>query len=130
MQVKFESKSYNLDLDEVTLSEARYIKRQTGLTLAKIQEGIKEVDPEAMLALYWLMKTQAGEVVDMNKVNFKIVQFGNAVSKAALTEMADKLGVSFEDLDNMSEEELEKLIAEKGKENPTSVAPETVPATT
>jgi hypothetical protein len=107
MNVTFDGEEYKLDLDEIDLSEARYIKRQTGLTLMKLQEGLKEVDGDSLAALYWLMLKQSGKVADLGKLNFAIVKFAAALSDAAERE---------------SEKEAEK-------ENPTP-AEEVAPATT
>jgi hypothetical protein len=82
MKVHFEDEDFELDLDEIDVMQARIIKRQTGLTLAGLQKGLSEVDPDCMVALYWLMKNQNGVTVDMNKVNFKVVKFGQALGEA------------------------------------------------
>lgn len=89
MIVNFEGRDWTLDLDEIDYSQAKALKRQHGLTLIALQDGLKQADPDALGALYWLMKAQSGVAVDMNKVNFKIVQFGIALSDASDREEAE-----------------------------------------
>lgn len=83
MQIEFEGQTYTLDLDEIDVSEARHIKRQTGLSLLAFQEGLAQVDVDCVVAAYWLMRKQSGTVVDMNAVNFPVVRFTEALIKAA-----------------------------------------------
>lgn len=90
MNIEFEGESYTLDLDEIDVSEARTIKRQTGMSLIKFQEGIYEVDPDSLILAYWLMMKQSGKpAVDPQKVNFKIVKFSNAIVDAIVREKAE-----------------------------------------
>lgn len=91
MQIEFEGESYTLDLDEIDVSEARTIKRQTGLSLFDFQQGIYNVDPDALILAYWLMMKQSGKTaIDPQKVNFKIVKFSNAITEATLRERAEE----------------------------------------
>ena len=80
--IHFEDQDFEFDIDDLDVVQAKAIKRQTGMSLLKWQEGLKEADPDALVGLYWLMLNQNGKAVDMNKVNFKIVKFGNAVAEA------------------------------------------------
>jgi hypothetical protein len=98
LTVHFEDRDWTLDLDEIDLAQARYIHRNCGMTLLKLQEGLSEVNPEAMAALYWLMKTQNGVAVDLAKINFSIVKFGSAIADASERERAQELGVTVEEL--------------------------------
>lgn len=86
MLVQFEGKEYQFDLEEIDVNQARYIKRHTGMTLLQLEEGLENVDAEAMAALYWLMLAQNGSVVDLQKINFKVVAFGKAISAAQRAE--------------------------------------------
>lgn len=101
--VHFEGQDYNFDLEDLDLAQARSIKRQTGMSIGKLLDGLSELDPEALAALYWLMLAQNGKVTDINKVNFKVMEFGKALGDA------------------MGDEEAE--------ENPTEAEPEPAPAT-
>lgn len=90
MIIEFEDAEWKLDLDEVDVAQARTIKNATGMTLLDLEEALERVDPDAMVALYWLMKVQSGVTVNMAKVNFKIVAFGKAVTAAQLREIEEK----------------------------------------
>lgn len=86
MIIKFEDAEWKLDLDDVDVNQARFVKRNTGMTLLDLEEALERVDPDAMAVLYWLMKNQSGVTVDLNKVNFKIVAFGKAINAAQIAE--------------------------------------------
>lgn len=87
--VHFEDQDYTLDLDEIDVAQARHIKRQTGMSLLAFQEALQEVDPDALVAAYWLMMAQNSKAVDMNRVNFKIVKFAAALDDAGKREAAE-----------------------------------------
>jgi hypothetical protein len=82
MLIVFDDKEYQLDVDEMDVVEARHIKRKTGMGLLELQEGLMKVDPDALVALYWLMMKQSGVGVDMDRVNFKVAKFGRALRDA------------------------------------------------
>lgn len=84
MIIEFEDQEWKLDLDEVDVMQARVIKRETGMTLLDLEEALERIDPDAMVALYWLMKNQNGVTVNMSKVNFGLVKFGKAVMAAQI----------------------------------------------
>lgn len=90
MIVNYDGKEYTLDLDELTTNEAKYIKHETGMTLLKLQEGLLEVDPDALTALYWLMMKQSGISCDMRRVDFKIVRFSEALINAISAESGEE----------------------------------------
>lgn len=90
MIVAFNNKSYILDLDEMNVEEARIIKKYAALTLKGLQDGLAELDPDAMTCLYWLMLRQAGEDHSIERVTFKILKFAEAVGEAQEAE-ANKL---------------------------------------
>lgn len=82
MNVEYEGESYAFDLDEIDVSQARYIKRKFGMTLMEMEEGLGQADPDSLVALYWLMMAQNGKAIDPDRVNFKILKFGLALRKA------------------------------------------------
>lgn len=86
MLVHFEDTDYQFELEDIDVSQARYIKRQTGLSIKAFLDGLGEIDPDCVVAAYWLMKAQNGTVVDMNKVNFKLIRFGDALGEAMKAE--------------------------------------------
>jgi hypothetical protein len=83
MIVHFDDKDYQFDLDEIDVSQARYILRKFQMTLMDLEDGLERANPESLVALYWLMLAQNGTIVDPDKVNFKIVKFGMALKVAA-----------------------------------------------
>lgn len=80
--VHFEGAEYNFDIEDLNLAQARVIKNQTGMSIRKLLDGLAELDPEALAALYWLMLNQNGKAVDIHKVNFKVMEFGKALDEA------------------------------------------------
>ena len=84
MLVKFDDKEYNFDLDEISRSEAGYIKRHTGMTLMALQKALDDVDPDALAAIYWLMQKQDGKATDIDRLDFKAVKLANALVAATL----------------------------------------------
>jgi hypothetical protein len=62
-----------------------------------LQRGMVEVDPDAMVGLYWLMKTQAGERCNIRAVNFKVAAFANALSDAIVNGLTDEQRAELEE---------------------------------
>ena len=88
--VHFEGQDYNFDIEALDLAQARSIKRQTGMSIRKLLDGLADLDPEALAALYWLMLAQNGKATDISKVNFKILEFGVALNDAMGDEEAEE----------------------------------------
>lgn len=111
VNIEFDGETYSLDLDEVDVGEARTIKRQTGMNLVDLNRGaLIDADPDALVAVYWLMQKQNGKpAVDMNRVNFKVAKFATALLNA--------------------HEEAMKELAEKEKDDPKEESAETDPQT-
>ena len=86
MHITYEGKEFTFDLDDVDLTQASIIYDKCGLTLLGLETGLYEGHPAALRAVYWLMLCQSGEVVDIDRVNFKIVKFAKAVDAAAEAE--------------------------------------------
>lgn len=82
-----------LDLYRLTISEARTIKRHTGLTLADWRLGLLtwgREDPDVLVGLVYLLKTRAGETVDwyeLDQVNAQDVVNGLTVEESDKAEM-------------------------------------------
>lgn len=86
MQVEYDGETYDVDLDDMDLAEARHIKRKTGLDIKGLYDGFMSLDPEALAALYWYMMKRRGKGVDIHSVNFKIAKFGAALIDAYVRE--------------------------------------------
>lgn len=82
MKIEYEGETLNFDLEEITVQQATVLKRKLGLTLLSLDQGLLEGDPDALRAVYWLIRTQSGETVDIDTVDFKIVKLANAIQNA------------------------------------------------
>lgn len=82
MIIHFNNKDYRFDLEDITVEDARAIKRYCGLTLKGLEEGLSEADPDAMTCLYWLMLRQNGEDHNIERVSFKVIKFAAAFAAA------------------------------------------------
>jgi hypothetical protein len=82
MQIEFEDKEYQFELDEIDLRQASLIYDKCGLTLMGLELGLGEGTPTAMRAIYWLMHAQNGEELDIDRLNFKVVKFAIAIREA------------------------------------------------
>lgn len=80
--VSFEGKDYQFDIEELTLNQARYISRNCKLSVRKLMDGLVDLDPEALAALYWLMCDQNGERKEISKVDFPLIKFAAAIGDA------------------------------------------------
>ena len=90
MLVSFEGTDYEFDLEGMSVTEALYIKRQKKLTPKGLLQGLEELDPEALQALYWLMLKQNGTVQDIHKLpDFPLFKFGSALLDAMDAEAPD-----------------------------------------
>jgi len=88
MDITWNDKVYEFDLDDLTMQQAKVIKERLGLTLLGLEKGLNEGDADALLAVYWLMHAQAGVTVDWGS-DFKVIRFANAVGEAIQADNAD-----------------------------------------
>lgn len=64
---------YEFDQNKLALTEAIAVKKTTGLTVKSFQEGLQEMDPEALQAMVWLARKRAGEAIRLQDVDFDVV---------------------------------------------------------
>jgi hypothetical protein len=83
MEVVYEDTTYDLDFDEITVSQAKVIKTSCGMTLKALETGLADGDADAMRALFWLMVVNSGEKANIDTIDFKIVKFSKAVVEAS-----------------------------------------------
>jgi len=89
MKICYEGEELDFDLEEITVRQAMQLKMKLGLTLAGLDTGLSTGDPDAMLAVFWLMKSQAaGKPVDIDELDFKVVKLANAIQEAVDAEEA------------------------------------------
>jgi hypothetical protein len=87
MFITFDDQEYSFDIEDITRSEAAYIKRQKGLTLGGLLAGMADLDPDALDGMFWLMLKQNGTVRDINKLpDYPMLKFGEAISEAFAAE--------------------------------------------
>lgn len=86
MQIKWDNREYDFDIDDMTVTQAKVIKVHTGFTLMGLVAGLKVGDPDALRAVFWLMHAQSGVTCDIDRVDFRIVDFLNAMTEAQKTE--------------------------------------------
>ena len=82
--IEFEGESAEFSISAIGVEEYREIKRKLKLTIRRFIEGIEELDPDAVTALYWLFKRRAGHqdlALDADMV-FDIFPFMEAWNEA------------------------------------------------
>jgi hypothetical protein len=107
MIVDYDGTEYELDLDEMDVKQARTIKVATGLTVMALQKGMLEVDPDALVGLYWYMMVSNGVKSDIRRVNFKVAKFANALSDAIVNDLTDEQKEELEEATGVSIERKE-----------------------
>jgi hypothetical protein len=65
---------YEFDQNKLALFEALAIKKELGLTVAGMQAGMRDLDPEALIAVVWLSKKRAGEAVRIQDIDFDVME--------------------------------------------------------
>ena len=81
MLIKWQDVEYTLDIDRMTVANAAVIKKHTGYTVMTLMDGIRVGDPDAMRATYWLMQIQSGNQCDIDRVDFVILDYMQALIK-------------------------------------------------
>jgi len=89
MIIEFEGRQRSIDSGKVTIEQAFVIKSSTvdpqypaGRGLKAWQEGLNDVDPHCLRALYWLMLQQEGTEGPCVGLSFPAISFQNAVVAA------------------------------------------------
>lgn len=88
MKIDYEGEELDFDLEQITVRQAMFLKTKLGLTLLGLDQGLSTGDPDAMLAVFWLMKSQGGTKVDIDTLDFKVVTLANAIQEAVDAEEA------------------------------------------
>jgi len=90
MKLEYEGEVYDFDLEEITVGQAKMIKQHCNLTLMGLESGLADGDPDALLAIYWLMLANSGKARPIGEVDFKIVKFAKALQEATEKEEAER----------------------------------------
>lgn len=77
--------------------ESIAVKKHTGLGLLGLSEGLKAMDPEALMILTWLALQRAGETVKPSELDFDMIAFAG--------ELGSQLKVDKDEKDGKDEEE-------------------------
>jgi hypothetical protein len=96
MVITWKDEEYNFDIDDLTVAQAKVIKAHCGLTLMGLVEALRVGDPDGLRAAFWLMHAQSGKGCNIDTVDFKIVDFLNAITAASKAE-ADALAANAEE---------------------------------
>lgn len=86
MIINYEGKQYSLDLSDLTVKQAYVIKAFSGYNLQQFEENLLEIDPAALICLYWVMLAQNGEEVPIETVDFKVMHLAMAFADAVNAE--------------------------------------------
>lgn len=82
LEITMNGEDYSLELEKITVLQAKVIKTSTGLTLKGLEDALEDIDPDALRALYWLMLVQSGRPIPIERVDFVVMDFAEALSKA------------------------------------------------
>lgn len=86
--IEWEGETYRLDLARFTVKQAIVIEGYTGMKLAALLDQIGDLGGDAdppdllkiMVALYWLMRAQAGKKEPIADADFELIPFVTALS--------------------------------------------------
>jgi hypothetical protein len=82
--IEYEEKTYDFEMDNISVQQLKTIfTHLDGLTLGALENGIPQGDPNALIALYWLMLENNDEHVPIDQVDFKVIKFFKAFRIAA-----------------------------------------------
>lgn len=84
MQIEYEGKSYDFDMEDMDILQANAIQDATGMTIKQWQDELKELNPRALQAMWWLILVQNGHnpKSDLRTVNVKPLKLGLAFYEA------------------------------------------------
>lgn len=81
MSVEYDDETFEFDLDNLTVQQARTWKTVFDVTMGTIGEKLDEADPDGLSALYWLMMVQNGKPVPVDQIDFPIGPFVKAIGE-------------------------------------------------
>jgi hypothetical protein len=89
MQIEWEGDTLTLDIEGISNRHAMYIQKLTGLTVMDLLNGLDNIDPKAMLGIFWLAHEQSGKRIDINQADFQPLIFMRAIRDALKREAPD-----------------------------------------
>jgi hypothetical protein len=95
--ITYEGTEYPFDtsFEQVTISEWREVKRKLKLTIRGVIEGVEQLDPDAITALYWLTVRSDGRHDDLvlgDSLEFNPIVFMAAWAEAGAEAAAEGEG--------------------------------------
>lgn len=90
MKIKYEDQWYTLDLQEMTLDDAKAMEDVGIPNLKELEAGISTGDLNALTVAFWQMQKQSGQDVELLKVRFKPLKFLVACAEASQAEQAQR----------------------------------------
>lgn len=63
--IRYQGIDYDFDIKRTSANDLREIKRQSGLTVARLLQGIDDLDIDAIAALRWLVLRSDGQHDDL-----------------------------------------------------------------
>lgn len=70
MKVTVDGTVYDYDDEKLAFRDALEIQQRTGMTMRQWQQGLNDMAPDAVGALVYMLKKQAGEQVDWDTFDF------------------------------------------------------------
>lgn len=93
MKINVAGQAYNFDETRLTVKEARTIKKYGGLSVRQFANGLSDMDVEAMVAVVFLAKQRAGEVLrwqDLDELNLNDINLAPDTVEDATDGSADE----------------------------------------
>lgn len=82
---------YDIDPSEFTVEEMRQVKLMTGLSYSKLLTALPEMDPDAIKALFWVVKRREDHALKFSEFDGPPMKVFMA-ALAGVDAMADQLG--------------------------------------
>ena len=93
MKIEFQDRVWQVDVDNLTLTQAVVITGKMGGSLADWESSLEDPRSDgwlpALACLYWLMLQQDGERIAIGDVDFAVLQYSRAVAAAIEREGAE-----------------------------------------
>jgi hypothetical protein len=93
VKFSYNKKRYDLDPEQLSVAEGREIKKYAGMTLKEWQQGLEDIDPDAIAALvYTAVKRSGGEIEWHELDHMNLIDLANSI--ASENDLPDQDGVT------------------------------------
>lgn len=80
MKFSYDGKRYQLDPENLSVAEGRLIKEHAGMTLKQWQQGLEDIDPDAVAVLVFLAVKRSGGTIEWHDLDeMNLVAFANSL---------------------------------------------------